>query len=230
MNYLNATEGSRRATGIAVAVLVHAVLLYALITGSALKVIEVMREPFETRIIAEPQPPVPAEMAPIPARPRPPAVPAAPMATAPAAVPQAPVPYVPAAEVPLQSAVPAEGAITTTPVPAPAAAASPGPAGTGRPGAAATERPSASVQLEGCAMPEYPAASIAAEETGTVALSFLVGADGQVLESRVDQSSGYRRLDEAARRALGRCKFRPAHVDGKPRQSWAHINYVWRLE
>jgi periplasmic protein TonB len=218
MNYLNATEGSRRATGIAAAVLVHVVLLYTLITGSALRVIEVIREPFETRIIAEPQPSPPAEKAPAPPRP------ARPRVAPHASPPPASLPTVPVAEVPAPPAVPAEAAITTTAVPAPAAAPSPGPV------RAAPPSPSASVQLEGCALPEYPAASITAEETGTVALSFLVDADGQVLESRVDRSSGYRRLDEAARRALGRCKFRPAYVDGKPRQAWAHIKYVWRLE
>jgi protein TonB len=237
MNYLEANDGSRQATAIAAAVLVHVVLLYALITGSALKVVEVMRQPFETRIIAEPRPvapapPVPEQPAAVQPKPRPrpppvavaPPRPPAPVreATAPASIP-----YVPAPEVGIPTGQPAAGAITTTPVPA----ARIGPESPGQSGETGdAEGPGASVQLEGCTLPEYPAASIAAEETGTVALSFLVGADGRVLESRVDRSSGHRRLDEAARRALGRCKFRPAIVDGKPRRAWAHINYVWRLE
>lgn len=221
--YLDTYQASRRLTGIAAAVLVHVVLIYALVTGSALKVVEVMREPFQTLIIAEPKPvAAPAEQPPAPAPPR--SAPARPARAAPAPV----VPAVPAPEVAVPPA-PAEGAITVAPLPAPAAPPPVDAVGSSRPGAAA-EGPKASVQLEGCAMPEYPAASVAAEETGTVALSFLVGVEGQVLESRIDRSSGHRRLDEAARRALGRCKFRPAIVDGKPRQAWAHINYVWRLE
>jgi len=223
MNYANAREGSRQATGVAVAVLAHVVLIYALITGSALRVVETVREPFETRIIAEtPAPlpePLPAVAAPV--RSRSVSAPVAPVAT-----PAASAPQLPASEIPAGSA--GETAIAMPS--ASAGQASGGAATVGRPAAGTPEVPAASVRLDGCAMPEYPSASIAAEESGTVALSFLVDIDGQVLESRVDRSSGHRRLDEAARRALGRCKFRPAYVDGKPRQAWAHINYVWRLE
>jgi protein TonB len=88
----------------------------------------------------------------------------------------------------------------------------------------------ASVKQEGCVKPEYPPASLRAEEAGTVALSFFVDVDGKVIESRIDRSSGYIRLDEAARKALARCEFRPAYVDGKPQRAWAHIKYEWRLE
>ena len=33
-----------------------------------------------------------------------------------------------------------------------------------------------------------------------------------------------------ARNALSKCQFRPGTVDGKPEQSWARIQYQWRLE
>jgi protein TonB len=68
------------------------------------------------------------------------------------------------------------------------------------------------------------------EEEGTVQLKFLVGADGKVLESVVEKSSGFRRLDEAARAGLSKCQFKAATVDGKPQQSWASMKYTWRLE
>ena len=68
------------------------------------------------------------------------------------------------------------------------------------------------------------------EEEGTVQLKFLVGADGKVIESAVEKSSGFRRLDEAARAGLSKCQFKPAAVDGKPQQSWASMKYTWRLE
>ena len=61
-------------------------------------------------------------------------------------------------------------------------------------------------------------------------LSFLIDVDGRVLESKVERSSGYRRLDEAARAALGACKFRPATVDGRPERAWARIDYDWKIE
>ena len=47
-------------------------------------------------------------------------------------------------------------------------------------------------------------------------LSFLIDVDGKVLDSKVDRSSGFRRLDEAARAGLGLCKFKPATLNGLP--------------
>ena len=61
-------------------------------------------------------------------------------------------------------------------------------------------------------------------------LGFLIDADGSVVESRVERSSGFRRLDEAARKGLGLCKFKAATVDGKPERSWARIEYEWKME
>ena len=81
-----------------------------------------------------------------------------------------------------------------------------------------------------CDKPEYPSASRRMDEEGTVALRFLVGVDGKVIQSEVEKSSGYKRLDEAARTGLSKCQFRPAMVDGHPEQAWTTIRYVWRLE
>jgi protein TonB len=81
-----------------------------------------------------------------------------------------------------------------------------------------------------CAKPDYPSASRRMEEEGTVTLKFLIGADGRVLQADIEKSSGFNRLDEAARNALSKCQFRPGTVDGKPEQSWANIKYTWRLE
>ncbi|WP_281810858.1 energy transducer TonB [Limnohabitans sp. MORI2] len=81
-----------------------------------------------------------------------------------------------------------------------------------------------------CAKPDYPSASRRMEEEGTVTLKFLIGIDGKVLQAEIEKSSGFTRLDEAARNALSKCQFRPGTVDGKPEQSWASIKYTWRLE
>ena len=81
-----------------------------------------------------------------------------------------------------------------------------------------------------CAKPDYPSASRRLEEEGTVTLKFLIGTDGKVLQADIEKSSGFTRLDEAARNALSKCQFRPGTVDGKPEQSWANIKYTWRLE
>ena len=81
-----------------------------------------------------------------------------------------------------------------------------------------------------CAKPDYPSASRRMEEEGTVTLKFLIDADGRVLQADIEKSSGFNRLDEAARNALSKCQFRPGTVDGKPEQSWSTIQYKWRLE
>jgi len=81
-----------------------------------------------------------------------------------------------------------------------------------------------------CETPEYPNQSKRLQESGTVQLRFFVSADGRVIESTVEKSSGYRRLDEAARLALSKCQFKPGTVDGKPEASWANLRYVWKIE
>lgn len=63
-----------------------------------------------------------------------------------------------------------------------------------------------------------------------MSLRFLVDVDGKVIQAEVEKSSGFKRLDEAARSGLSRCIFKPATVDGKPEQGWASMKYTWRLE
>ena len=60
-------------------------------------------------------------------------------------------------------------------------------------------------------------------------LAFLIGVDGRVKESKIQESSGYPRLDEAARRALSRCRFIPGTVDGRVEESWANLLYTWKI-
>ncbi len=124
-----------------------------------------------------------------------------------------------------------------TPAPPPPAPTSTAPAitQTAAPPAAALQAPAirmgAVIQAGAhCAKPDYPSASRRMEEEGTVTLKFLIGADGKVMQADVEKSSGFTRLDEAARNALSKCQFRPGTVDGKPEQSWASIKYTWRLE
>lgn len=82
----------------------------------------------------------------------------------------------------------------------------------------------------GCEKPAYPRASLVNEEKGTVILAFLIAADGKVLESKIEKSSGFRNLDKAAMNALSQCKFKPGTKDGKPDQAWAKVEYTWKLE
>ena len=207
-------NSTKNLTGITVVVLLHVFIVYALVTGLARKVVEVIKQPIETKIIEEIKPPPPPPDKPLPPPP--------PKVLAP------PPPFIPPPEVQVQqqpqpntiaavSNVQPDNPVMPTARPAPAPVAAPA-------------RTSAVYDFNSCAKPAYPQSSARNEETGTVVLSFLVGVDGRVIESKIDRSSGYRELDKAARQALSLCKFKPGTVDGKPEQSWTKVQYEWKLE
>jgi protein TonB len=135
----------------------------------------------------------------------------------PAPTPKTPPPKTPAPPPPAPTST--APAITQAPTPPAAAPAAP------------AIRTGAVIQAGAhCAKPDYPIISRRMEEEGTVTLKFLIGVDGKVMQADIEKSSGFTRLDEAARNALSKCQFRPGTVDGKPEQSWASIKYTWRLE
>jgi periplasmic protein TonB len=76
---------------------------------------------------------------------------------------------------------------------------------------------------------EYPKASLMNEEQGNVSMAFLVAADGTVVESKVEKSSGYKNLDRAAIKAISACKFKPGTKDGAVAQTWTKVDYDWKL-
>lgn len=203
-------QPQRHALGIALVVLLHLLLFWVIQSGLSRTVLHKAQVVVDVLLLAQDKPRPPE------APPAPPKIPQHAPQTPPAtpAPPLSPVPVV---------ATPAAQAVTVAPsAPAPAPAA---PAAR-----AESVRTAAVVNAAQCEKPEYPSASRRLEEEGTVHLRFLVGADGKVMQSEVEKSSGYRRLDEAARAGLAKCQFRPATVDGKPEQAWASMRYTWRLE
>jgi protein TonB len=80
-----------------------------------------------------------------------------------------------------------------------------------------------------CPPPEYPRASLAAEEQGAVVLGLLIGVDGKVVEAKTEKSSGFRNLDKAAQGGFAKCKFKPGTKDGKPEQMWMSMQFEWKL-
>lgn len=88
----------------------------------------------------------------------------------------------------------------------------------------------AMVRFETCSKPEWPKEALRKEQTGTVTLSFWIDENGRVAQSRIDQSSGYELLDNAARSGIEKCLFTPATVDGKRTVGWQKLQYVWSLE
>lgn len=86
------------------------------------------------------------------------------------------------------------------------------------------------IDFSSCAKPEYPQADLDGGHQGAVTLSFLVGQDGKVGDSKIVKSSGFATMDEAARAAIAKCSFRPALERGRAIDGWTKVMYVWTLE
>jgi len=83
--------------------------------------------------------------------------------------------------------------------------------------------------LAACAKPEYPLQLLIDEEQGLVVIGVKVDQDGKVIDSAILLSSGFKALDEAARRAYLQCKQSPGMVDGKPTTMWGFVHYFWYI-
>jgi len=196
---------NKRAVGFVVVVLVHALMFYALTTGLAKTMVDAMLEPLETRVIEEAQ-----------------------------EIPEAPPPPPPKFDAPppvvmdmpdvviTQEAAPV-AAITTTkkvapPPPPPAAdVLLPPRSNPRRPNAGAEEI--------------YPAMSKRLGEEGTVVLLLTVSDEGRVTEAKIDQSSGFERLDEAAsKEAVRSWRFLPGTRNGKPETMQFRLKVTFSLK
>ena len=204
-------DPTKHLVGLAIVALLHVLIIYALVTGLARKVVDVIKKPIETKIVEEAKPPPPPETPPPP----------------PPKLNTPPPPFIPPPEVQIAIAPPPTATITsvTSTPPPPVAAIAPAP-----PPRAAVKTAPVIDAARNCAKPEYPPASARAEETGTVTVRFVIDTDGKAIQSQVVRSSGHKRLDEAARAALSLCHFTPGTVDGKPERSTVDIQYVWKLE
>jgi protein TonB len=67
-------------------------------------------------------------------------------------------------------------------------------------------------------------------EQGVVVLELAIGTDGRVVTTRIARSSGFGRLDEAARRAAQAWRFRPALVEGQPTLAMVQTSVQFRLQ
>lgn len=81
----------------------------------------------------------------------------------------------------------------------------------------------------GLSEPAYPPAAIRRNETGTVMLSVLVLENGRIGEVRIEQSSGYKLLDEAAVKEARRWRLKPGTRDGAPVRMWKQIPIKFEL-
>ena len=217
--YLQAPP-KRKLLGLAGVVVLHALLFWAIQAGLTRTVIQKMPTVVQALLLEEIKPSLPPLPSP-PPEPTPPKTPP-PQTPLPTFVPPAVTAALSAPPNAIAAVSPALAPAETTPSAAPAA--SPAPV------ARAPVRTAAGVNMAQCQKPEYPSASRRMEEEGTVTLRFLVDTDGKVIQAEIEKSSGYKRLDEAARAGLSKCQFKPAMADGKAEQAWASIKYTWRLE
>ena len=233
MSDLRAHRNTAIAAGV---VLLHVGALWALQSGLLRRAVEVVVPVEVLAQIVQPPPPPPPQVErpapppppqPRPAPPRPaPAPPrpverALPPAPQPLAVPApAPAPVAPPAVVP----APPAPAVIAAPAPAPSAPPAP-PAPAAGP---AVELPSSNAAHLNNPKPGYPPASRRLGEQGVVVLAVLISADGQVVQARVDKSSGFERLDRAALNAVQQWRFIPGKRNGVPAEMWHQqpVNFV----
>ena len=79
--------------------------------------------------------------------------------------------------------------------------------------------------------PPYPREALRAGLQGTVMLQVLVDVDGRPLQVQVQEGSGHRQLDEAARRhVLRHWRFQPAMRDGRAVQAIGLVPIDFRLD
>ena len=218
---------SKHAFGITVVLGLHAVLGWALVTGLAQRMIEVIKAPIETKIIEEvkPPPPPPPENLPPPPKFAPPP---------PSFVPPPEVnvnpPPTPAPTITTTTVAPPPAPVFIAPPPAPVAAAAP----------AVATAPRAPVRTEpkvpfndGCEKPEYNRQARSAEAQGNVTILYTMDITGVINEASIEKSSGptreHKMLDRLAMDAVKACKGKPGTLDGKPEKLTGRITYVWKI-
>lgn len=186
-------------TAVVLIIVIHAVLIFVLM--QARHHFEHMHEARLSVVNLTPPPPPPAKKTPPPP-------PSTPQVVAPPPLIQVPVPPLPIATAPepTPTAVPAVTVVNSPPI-----AASP-PAPTLP---SSVQGGNLATQMVSGKPPRYPIESRRKREQGTVVLALTVGIDGAVENLTVAQSSGFPRLDAAARDAVRNWRWKPMMREGQ---------------
>jgi protein TonB len=182
---------ARHLPSVMMVVALHIALGYALVTGLARKVVEVIKQPIETKIIEEMKKPPPDAPPPPPPK----------LATP-------PPPFIPPPEINIVAPVQMAPTITTVttekppPGPPPKVEAPPAP-----PQPAIRREYKASYRVE----PSYPRQAISAGITGKVIAWVRVAPNGTVTDVQIRESTN-RIFDREVIRALSQWKFNPEPV------------------
>ena len=213
----------KHVVGIGIVLAMHLLLGWALVSGLAQRMVEVIKAPIETKIIDEvkpPPPPPPENLPPLPKfAPPPPS-------------------FVPPPEVNVNPPPTAAPTITTTtvaPPPAPVAIAPPPvqapPAPPPPPRAPVRTEPRLDFNV--CEKPDYNAAARRAEAQGTVVVVYTMDTNGVIGQAEVEKSAGptreHKMLDRLTVEAVKACKGTPGTLDGKAERLTSRVTYVWKL-
>jgi periplasmic protein TonB len=208
---------TKHMVGIAVVILVHVLVIYALLTGLARKAVEVIKKPLTATIIEEvklppppPPPPPPPKKVVIeqPKIPPPPVQPYVPPPDIPTPAPAEPVIAAPTVVVPTEPNV-----IAPPPPPAP-----PAPKPSVRKGLTPVE----------IIKPQYPREAIRAGiQSGKVVALLSVDEKGNVTDVRIKSSEPQRVFDREVIRTLAQWKFIP---DGEKYVAEVEINFTLKDE
>ena len=196
-------SGPRVATIVGI-VLLHVGIFWALENGLAQSAMQFIAGPLETKIIEEPIEDVEEPPPPPPKL-------------------EIPPPFVPPPDFAIEFPAEATTAIQTTtsvvppPMPPPMAPAPIAKTPPKSPG-------------KGLSQPEYPPTSRRLNQEGTVTLLIYVLADGKVGDVKIEKSSGFPKLDEAAAAHAKRAwRFVPGTENGQPAAAWGRFAVTFKL-
>lgn len=236
-----APQFPRHAAVAGVVVLLHGAALWALQAGllhrppEVFVPVELLSEivtPPQVQAPPVPQPPPPPPEVQPPPRPAPPPPkpvvrkirPAPAPAPRPAPVPE-PAPSLPAPPVVAEPQPPAPPVAAPAPAPAPAPVAAPAPAPVAK-----VELPTTNADYLRNPPPAYPRMSFRLGEEGTTIVRVFIGTDGRAQKAQVAKSSGYERLDEAARSTALAWQYVPGKRGGVPEAMWVNVPIKWEIK
>lgn len=212
-------DPTRHLVGIGFVILLHAFIVYALVTGLARKAVDVIKKPLDAKIIEEIKAPPP------------PPPPPKPIQQQPQRIEVAPQPYVPPpdVEVPTTQSAPVISAVTNTPPPEPHVIAAPPP-----PVVAPPAPPAAKPAIRRIASrvsgpdPVYPREAIrAGVSKGRVLARIQVDEKGNVIDIQIMSADPPRIFDRAVKTALQEWKLT---AEGEKYFGEVEINFTLKDE
>ena len=203
----SATQYSRKTIVGIFVIGIHVLFAFALILGTAIKYVQQNPDVLDSRLLKHEEETEKKEPPPPPPDFKPPPV------------------QTPMIDLPVVSGPPPPAAIVAPkeqPKPAPVKPSGPPPI--------TQARIAKGVNLGDACSAYYPSASRRLSEEGSVVLLVNVGPNGKVTETKVETSSGFARLDEAAEKCVkAQGRFEPRKVGDVPEASWQRMKWTWRL-